>query len=555
MNSSQFGHILKVYWVHKINEGGKLRAFGKEEVIIMYNNDIYSGEGAGNNTSGAYGRQENENQLNQQDYQNQGSLQTSQQYDQGGNGYQGSGASAWNSGTRYQSYGSEYSYSSNGSNNGSSNGFNGSNGYSGNGSDKKQKEKKGAGFFGKVAVSVCMGLFFGLFAGVGFFGVQQLTGNMAGDAAGKVGDREVISGQVDHTVDDMDIEESKSGIKLTDTTEVRVVSSDVTDVVEEVMPAMVSIVNNYTETVTSFFGQSYAQERAASGSGIIVAESETELLIVSNHHVVADAEKLDVSFIDGSVAQAQIKGLDSDMDLAVIAIPLESLTEETKAAIAIATLGDSASLKLGEPVVAIGNALGYGQSVTNGIVSALDREVTIEEGVTNTFIQTNAAINPGNSGGALLNVNGEVIGINSNKIGATAVEGMCYAIPISAAKPIIADLMLKETRTKVEDGKVGYMGISMQTITSDFSQMYKMPVGVYIVEVENGSPAKEAGFMNGDIIVKFEGEKISSHQDLQNVLKYYSAGSTVSVTVKRFQNGAYQDVELSVKLGERPKDN
>ncbi len=507
----------------------------------MYNNDIYSGEGAGNNTSGAYGRQDSENQLNQQDYQNQGS-----------------DASAWNSGTRYQSYGSEYSYSSNGSNNGSSNGFDGSNGYSGNrgnGSDKKQKEKKGAGFFGKVAVSVCLGLFFGLFAGVGFFGVQQLTGNMAGDAAGKGGDREVISGQVDHTVDDMGIEESKSGIKLTDTTEVRVVSSDVTDVVEEVMPAMVSIVNNYTETVTSFFGQSYAQERAASGSGIIVAESETELLIVSNHHVVADAEKLDVSFIDGTVAQAQIKGLDSDMDLAVIAIPLESLTEETKTAIAIATLGDSASLKLGEPVVAIGNALGYGQSVTNGIVSALDREVTIEEGVTNTFIQTNAAINPGNSGGALLNVNGEVIGINSNKIGATAVEGMCYAIPISAAKPIIGDLMLKETRTKVEDGKVGYMGISMQTITSDYSRMYNMPMGVYILGVEEGSPAKEAGFMYGDIIVKFEGEKITDHQDLQNAMQYYSAGSTVTVTVKRVQKGEYRDVEISVKLGERPKDN
>lgn len=496
-----------------------VEAFGKEEVVIMYNNDIYSGEGAGNNTSGAYGRQDNENQ----------------------------------SGTRYQSYHSDYSYSGNGSN-----GYNGSDSYSGNsenGSGKKRKEKKSSGFFGKVAVSVCMGLFFGLFAGVGFYGVQQLTGNMAGNAAAKGDDQAVVSDRIENTADKMAIEESKSGIKLTDTTEVRVVSSDVTDVVEEVMPAMVSIINNYTETGTTFFGQTYKQERASSGSGIIVAESETELLIVSNHHVVADAEQLDVSFIDGSVAQAQIKGLDSDMDLAVIAIPLESLTEETKAAIAIATLGDSASLKLGEPVVAIGNALGYGQSVTNGIVSALDREVTIEEGVTNTFIQTNAAINPGNSGGALLNVNGEVIGINSNKIGATAVEGMCYAIPISAAKPIIADLMLKETRTKVEDGKVGYMGISMQTITSDFSQMYKMPVGVYIVEVENGSPAKEAGFMNGDIIVKFEGEKISSHQDLQSVLQYYSAGSTVTVTVKRFQNGEYQDVELSVKLGERPKEN
>ena len=530
----------------------------------MYNNDIYSGEGAGNNTSGAYGRQDNENQQNSMNQQNSAnqqdqSSQQTQQHDQGDNGYQGSSASAWNSGTRYQSYHSDYSYSGNGSNgyNGS-NSYNGSNNYNGNsenGSGKKRKEKKSSGFFGKVAVSICMGLFFGLFAGVGFCGVQQLTGTMAGNAAAKGDDQAVVSGQVENTADKMTIEESKSGIKLTDTTEVRVVSSDVTDVVEEVMPAMVSIINNYTETGTTFFGQTYKQERASSGSGIIVAESDTELLIVSNHHVVADAEQLDVSFIDGSVAQAQIKGLDSDMDLAVIAIPLESLTEETKGAIAIATLGDSASLKLGEPVVAIGNALGYGQSVTNGIVSALDREVTIEEGVTNTFIQTNAAINPGNSGGALLNVNGEVIGINSNKIGATAVEGMCYAIPISAAKPIIADLMLKETRTKVESGNVGYMGISMQTITSDISQMYQMPVGVYIVEVENGSPAKKAGLLKGDIIVKFEGEKISTYQDLQNVLQYYSAGSTVSVTVKRVQNEEYKDVELSVTLGTRPDAN
>lgn len=524
----------------------------------MYNNDIYSGESAGNNTTGAYSRQNNENQQNQQNQQNQSSQQT-QQYDQGDGGYQGSSACAWNSGTRYQSYQSDYSYSSNNSNNSSNSNnsyiSNGSNSSSDNGSAKKRKEKKSSGFFGKVAVSICMGLFFGLFAGVGFYGVQQLTGTMSGNAATKGDEQAVVSGQVENTAGDMAAEESKSGIKLTDTNQIRVVSSDVTEVVEEVMPAMVSIVNNYTETATTFFGQSYTQEKAASGSGFIVAESDTELLIVSNHHVVADAVQLDVTFIDGTVAQAQIKGMDSDMDLAVIAIPLESLTEETKNAISIATLGDSEVLSLGEPVIAIGNALGYGQSVTNGIVSALDREVTIEEGVTNTFIQTNAAINPGNSGGALLNVNGEVIGINSNKIGATAVEGMCYAIPISAAKPIIADLMLKETRTKVEDGKVGYMGISMQTITSDFSQMYKIPVGVYIVEVENGSPAKEAGFLNGDIIVKFEGEKISTHQDLQNVLQYYSAGTTVSVTVKRVQKGEYREVELSVTLGTRPDAN
>ncbi len=462
---------------------------GRKEVLSMYNNDFYSGESADIS---------NENQQSSNDF------------------YVGN---------------------------------NGSNSYDrGNAPGKK----KGSGFLGKVAISICMGLFFGLFAGVGFYGVQQLTGTMSGNTLGKGDDQAVVSGKVDNTADDMVHEESNSGIKVTDTTQVRVVSSDVTDVVEEVMPAMVSIINNYTETGTTFFGQTYKQERAASGSGIIVAESDTELLIVSNHHVVADAEKLEVSFIDGTVAQAQIKGLDSDMDLAVIAISLESLTEETKNAIAIATLGDSGALKLGEPVVAIGNALGYGQSVTNGIVSALDREVTIEEGVTNTFIQTNAAINPGNSGGALLNVNGEVIGINSNKIGATAVEGMCYAIPISAAKPIISDLMQKETRTKVDDDKVGYIGIYMRSVPTEYVQNFKTPAGVYVMEVVKDSPAEQAGLMYGDIIVKFEGEKIASTQDLQNVLQYYSAGSEVSVTIKRLQNGEYRDVEVKITLGVNP---
>ncbi len=423
-------------------------------------------------------------------------------------------------------------------------------------SAKKPKEKKPSGFFGKLALCICLGLFFGLFAGVGFYGVQTVTGTLDRKEADEEEDRE--DKLADHREEDerwdelTDEEESKSGIKLTDTEQIKVVSSDVTAVVEETMPAMVSITNNYTQTGTTIFGQTYSQEAASSGSGIIVAESETELLIVSNHHVVSDADQLDVTFIDGSTLQAQIKGLDSDMDLAVIAVPLDSLTKETKEAIAIATLGDSDALVLGEPVVAIGNALGYGQSVTNGIVSALDREVELETGIANTFIQTNAAINPGNSGGALLNINGEVIGINSNKIGGSIVEGMGYAIPISAAKPIISDLMLKETRTKVEDGKIGYMGINMQTVPESYSQAYRIPAGVFVTEVEKGSPAAKAGLTYGDIIVKFEGEKISAYQDLQNIMQYYGAGSEVTVTVKRLQGGEYQTVELKVVLGRRP---
>lgn len=336
-------------------------------------------------------------------------------------------------------------------------------------------------------------------------------------------------------------------------TNVTYVESDVSDVVEKVMPAMVSIVNNFTETA-NVFGQQYTQEEAASGSGIIVGKTDDELLIVSNNHVVESADTLTVTFIDGSEAQAQVKGLDSDMDLAVIAVSLNDLSDDTKNAITVATLGSSDDLKLGEPVIAIGNALGYGQSVTNGIVSALNREITLENGSTGTFIQTNAAINPGNSGGALLNMNGEVIGINSNKIGGTAVEGMGYAIPITSASPIIADLMERQTRTKVAEDEVGYIGIFPQEVTSQISQMYNMPEGIYVVSVEEGSAAANAGIMKGDIITKFDGSSISSYSDLQKMLQYYAAGDSVTITVQRPQNGEYVSVELNLTLGSRPAD-
>lgn len=413
---------------------------------------------------------------------------------------------------------------------------------------KAKKPQKKMGYFHKAVMSVSLGLCFGLFAGLGIYAVQQV-----GDILNPEEKQIAVGKNTGSNVNA--IEETQSGIKLTDTNSIRVVSSDVSDVVEEVMPAMVSIINNYTATGTTFFGQTYQQEAAASGSGIIIAESDTELLIATNYHVVAEATSLDVTFVDNTQAKAQIKGTDSEMDLAVIAIPLESLSEETKAAIAVATMGDSDSLELGEPVIAIGNALGYGQSVTNGIVSALNREVTLEDGSVGTFIQTNAAINPGNSGGALLSVSGEVIGINSNKIGGSAVEGMGYAIPISAAKPIIAELMLRQTRTKVEAGEIGYMGIYPQTITSQFAQLYNMPQGIYVKGVEEGSAAQEAGMLSGDIIIKFDGESLSSHEDLNNILQYYAAGSTATITVKRPMNGEYKEIDLTITLGSRPKDN
>ena len=421
-------------------------------------------------------------------------------------------------------------------------------GSTGSNTEPKNSKKHG-GYFRKAMVSVSLGLFFGLFASIGFYAVQQGTGML------KTGTDTAVVGEV---ASEAATESSQSTPQLA--TNVTYVESDVSDVVEKVMPAMVSIVNNFTETA-NVFGQQYTQEEAASGSGIIVGKTDDELLIVSNNHVVESADTLTVTFIDGSEAQAQVKGLDSDMDLAVIAVSLNDLSDDTKNAITVATLGSSDDLKLGEPVIAIGNALGYGQSVTNGIVSALNREITLENGSTGlengstgTFIQTNAAINPGNSGGALLNMNGEVIGINSNKIGGTAVEGMGYAIPITSASPIIADLMERQTRTKVAEDEVGYIGISLQEVTSQISQMYNMPEGIYVVSVEEGSAAANAGIMKGDIITKFDGSSISSYSDLQKTLQYYAAGDSATITVQRPQNGEYVSVELNLTLGSRPAD-
>ncbi len=403
------------------------------------------------------------------------------------------------------------------------------------------KKKKG-GFFKKAFAFSCGGLCFGLFAGIGLYAVTQVTDLSLTTPASTATPTPQIS-----TVETVDNTIQKDNLVMKS-----VITSDVSDMVEEVMPAMVSIINNYTET-TSYFGRTYSQEAQSSGSGIIIGQTEKELLIASNHHVVSGADRLDVTFIDDSVAVASIKGMDADMDLAVIAIPLDSLNAETMNNISIAKLGNSDELRLGEPVVAIGNALGYGQSVTGGYVSALNREIDVEGGAKCKFIQTDAAINPGNSGGALLNMNGEVIGINSSKIGGSAIEGMGYAIPISAAEPIIGELMLKETRVKITDGNVGYMGLNLQTITEDYAYMFNMPEGVYIRSIEENSPAQQAGMLAGDIICKMDGQSISSYEDLQEILQYFGPGSTTEVVVKRPIDGVYTEIELQITFGKRPE--
>lgn len=313
---------------------------------------------------------------------------------------------------------------------------------------------------------------------------------------------------------------------------VTAVVTDVTDVVKKVMPACVSITNNFTQRVQDFWGQTYSQDEEASGSGIIIGQNDTELLIVTNNHVVDGADALHIQFIDGENVEAQVKGTDSSVDLAVIAVKLENIGQETKNAICVAQMGDSDSLNIGEPAIAIGNALGYGQSVTTGVISALNRTLEVSEtGNSNALIQTDAAINPGNSGGALLNINGEVIGINSNKIGGSVVEGMGYAIPISTAKPIIEELMTHETKDKVSDEVRGYLGISCINVTSDLSQNFNMPEGIFVAQVYEGTGAQRAGLVRGDIVTAFDGTKVTSQEDLTRLMEYYKAGETVEITI------------------------
>ncbi len=323
---------------------------------------------------------------------------------------------------------------------------------------------------------------------------------------------------------------------------------DVSEVVKEVMPAIVSINNHYAETM-SWFGQQYVNEADASGSGIIVGQNDTELLIATNYHVISDTEGLTVQFVEGSEAEAAVKGTDAKMDLAVIAVKIDDIDKAALNEIAVATLGDSDSLVVGEPAIAIGNSLGYGQSVTTGVISALDRTIELSDGADGTFIQTDAAINPGNSGGALLNMKGEVIGINSNKIGGSAIEGMGYAIPISAASPIIAELMLKETKNKVAEDERGYLGISGITVTEYVIEAYDMPEGVYISQVYENTAAAAAGLRKGDIITAFDGERITSMDELQRELEFHAMGDTVDVTVMSVGIQGYAEMTVQLTLG------
>lgn len=322
---------------------------------------------------------------------------------------------------------------------------------------------------------------------------------------------------------------------------------DVSTVVENAMPFIVSIRSEVVQTTQDIFGRRNERVAVGAGSGIIIGQNNRELLIVTNEHVISGARKISVVLDDESEHEAELKGSDVNSDLAVLSIRMSELSTETKQHIRIATLGNSDNLQTGAMTIAIGNALGYGQSTTVGYVGATERTVTVNN-VERKLIQTDAAINPGNSGGALLNVRGEVIGINSVKYAAEEVEGIGYAIPISEAVPIINELMNRE---ELSEKEAGFLGIQGQTVTASYSLRFGIPVGVYINAVEAGSPAENAGLKTGDIIVKVNGRSVSTTEELQTILDYTRAGTTVTVTVSTVSGREYIEVDYPVTLGSR----
>lgn len=390
------------------------------------------------------------------------------------------------------------------------------------GKDKKPKKS----FPKKVIGVIALALIFGIVGGSTFAGANYLVGNTLNPAK--------------------EIREAKTVSSTKLTTSNSSVTSDVSQIVENTMPSIVSITNMSVQQVQNFFGGVREYESESAGSGFIVSQTDTELLIVSNNHVVEGNTTLTVTFHDETSVEAQIKGTDAAHDLAVIAVPIEKIEKSTLDNIKVATLGNSDSLKVGEPAIAIGNALGYGQSVTTGIISANQRSI---EGFDGAYIQTDAAINPGNSGGALLNINGEVIGINSAKIASSSVEGMGFAIPVSDAMEIIQTLMNRETRSKVPEEEQGYIGIQGYDVSAESAQMYDMPVGVYIAEASSGGGAEKAGLSKGMIITKFEGITVTGMDSLKEQLTYYRYGEEVEITVQIPANGGeYEEKVFNVEL-------
>ena len=418
----------------------------------------------------------------------------------------------------------------------------------------------------KAGATIALAVIFGLVAAVVF-----QAANFAADRFLNTGKSSV---QI-KTTDSVDLQETASDDSTADKVLSDSENGTVAAVAQASMPSVVAITTVSVQEIPSFFGYSSHQYKSAStGSGIIVGDNDDELLIATNNHVVDGATTLSVCFIGDDVANAEtetvnagdngdlnvedavsakIKGTDADNDLAVVAVKKSDIPEDTLNQIKIAQIGSSDDLAVGQQVVAIGNALGYGQSVTSGWISALNRTISTDDGTNSTgLIQTDAAINPGNSGGALLNMKGELIGINSAKYADSAVEGMGYAIPISKAKPILEELMNRETREKVDSSKKGYLGVSLANLTTEAIEMYNMPTGAFVRSVEDDSPAQEAGICKGDIIVKFDGQKVSDGDDLLDKLQYYKSGEKIEAVIARATNGEYGENTIELTLGTRP---
>jgi len=412
--------------------------------------------------------------------------------------------------------------------------------------NKEGREKGKTPFGVKILATAAFGLVFGVFFAGGFYGVNQLLGANAAIEQGSSSDIEDMQKEIAALQNA--VKNSNTATAVTTSTVVSS-STDITNVVDKVMPSMVSVTNLYEE-VTYYWGRQYAQEQEASGSGIIIGENDKEYLIATNYHVIEDCKELTIQFVDDTKAEAYVKGYDSNIDIAVIAVSKDNLENSTKYAITVAELGDSDSLKMGETAIAIGNALGYAQSVTTGVISALNREIDLENSVSD-LIQTSAAINPGNSGGALLNVNGEVIGINSSKIGSTTVEGMGFAIPINEVKDILVEFSNRETKDKVAEDKRGYLGIAGRSCSDIGLTAIGYPDGAYISEVYANSAAEAAGIYAGDIVTKANGQSIDSIEELQEVLSYCSIGDSVTLSITRRVDGKLDEITVDVVLGDR----
>lgn len=405
----------------------------------------------------------------------------------------------------------------------------------------------------KTAWIVLSAVLFGTVAGTVMTGVQIASSGMVSQFFAIVSSDEKLPEQGEELLPEPFPGGNIPGI-LPEVSAVPVPATDVSQVVEEAMPAVVAVASTAVYQMPDFGfgwffgGGSQSYEVPSSGSGIIIGENDTELLIVTNNHVVQDTVSLKITFVDDTAVDAAVKGTDPDTDLAVISVPLDQIPQETKEKIAVARLGDSDGLKVGQGVIAIGNVLGYGQSVTVGYVSALNREIKTSDGNTRVLLQTDAAINPGNSGGALLNMKGEVIGINAAKYSSTEVEGIGYAIPVSGVQDILDELMNRKTRSEVAEEKRGYLGIQGTTVDEDAAAAFGMPKGVYVYKILKDGAAADSQLREKDIITKLDGMTVKSMQELQKFLKGYETGETIELLVQRQEDGQYKEIQIPVTL-------